>query len=346
MSTVLATGGLGFVGSHCCVELINNGFDVCIVDSLINSSEQNLYKIKKILETNKCNNKGKLYFKKGDVKNHQLIDNIFKEFRDINKPILMVLHFAGLKAVEESVKNPLKYWDENVNSAISLLSIMNKNNCKNIVFSSSATIYKPVNDKKLVESSFKEPINAYGNSKLTIEKILNDLANSEPNKWRIANLRYFNPAGAHESGLIGEDPLKIATNLFPIILDVAIKKKDRLYIFGNDWPTKDGTCIRDYIHIMDLANAHVSAIDFLLKNKPQEISINIGNGKGYSVLEVVNTFMKVNKIKLHFQFEERRKGDPAYVVADNKLALSLLDWKPRKSLEDMCIDSWRWIKNR
>ena len=344
MVTILATGGLGFVGSHCSIQLLNNGFDVCIVDSLINSSEENLTNIKKILSLNKDEFKGKLFFKKGDVRNIKFMDEIFKEFSYLNKPIVSVFHFAGLKSVEESFNNPLKYWDHNINAALGVLHVMNKNHCNNFIFSSSATIYKPENDKKLLETFFKEPINAYGNSKLTIERMLEDLYKSDNGRWKIANLRYFNPAGAHQTGLIGESPSSLSSNLFPIMLEVASKKREKLYIYGNDWPTRDGTCIRDYIHIMDLADAHIAAFNLLNKSKSQILNLNIGTGQGASVLDVFNTFTRVNKIKIDYEYTSRRPGDPPYVVADNSLALKILNWKPQKSLEDMCIDSWKWIQ--
>ena len=345
MSLILTTGGLGFIGSHTCISLLKNGFDILIIDSLVNSSLENLEKIKLIKDKDNESRKGKIYFCEGDLRNITWLDEIFKKQYSKNQPIESVIHFAGLKSVEESVSNPIKYWDVNINSLLCLLKVMNKYNCKTIVFSSSATIYKPSNNQKLTEESLKLPINPYGNSKLTIEKILNDLYKSD-NSWRIINLRYFNPVGAHETGLLGENPKGLPTNLFPIISKVVLGKLEKLSIFGNDWPTKDGTCIRDYIHVMDLAEAHFAALSFLKKNKNQIISLNIGNGNGYSVLEIVQTFSKVHKLRLPFEFKNRRKGDAPYIVADNSLALKTLDWKPFRSIEDICIDSFNFTQKQ
>ena len=304
MSLILTTGGLGFIGSHTCISLLKNGFDILIIDSLVNSSIENLEKIKTIKYNESF--EGKIYFCEGDLRNINWLDEIFKKQLLNNHPIESVIHFAGLKSVEESVHDPIRYWDVNINSLLCLLKVMNRYNCKTIVFSSSATIYKPLDNEKLTEESVKHPINPYGNSKLTIEIILNDLYKSDKS-WKIINLRYFNPVGAHESGLIGENPKGIPTNLFPIISKVVSGKLEKLSIFGNDWPTKDGTCIRDYIHVMDLAEAHFAALSFLKNNQNQNLSLNIGNGVGYSVLEIVNTFSRVNKIDLPFEFQNKKK---------------------------------------
>tara|TARA_B100001989_G_C24532469_1_gene462411 strand:+ start:95 stop:1150 length:1056 start_codon:yes stop_codon:yes gene_type:complete len=343
MKTILITGGAGFIGSHTCVELINNGHNVCIIDSLINSSEKIILDIKETLKLEKTYKKGELFFRKGDLRNKKFLFNVFNEFKKKFKMIDAVIHFAGLKSVEESCNEPLKYWDANINSTLSLLEIMNTFNCYSIVFSSSATIYKPQGGVKLKESSPKGPINPYGYSKLTNELILENLFRSNPNLWKIANLRYFNPAGAHTSGYLGENPLNKPTNLFPIILDVAMSKNKELSIFGNDWPTKDGTCIRDYIHVMDLAEAHSNTLDYLMKNDPQIISLNIGTGSGTSVLEIVNKFIEVNKVEVPYKFRKRRDGDADSVVADNSLASDILKWKPKRNIHDMCFDSWKWI---
>ena len=346
MPTVLSTGGLGFVGSHTCISLLEKGFDVLIIDSLFNSKSSTFSKIEKIIKISKNKVEGKVFFEKGDLRNTKWLEEIFKKYKQIGKTIECVIHFAGLKSVEESVKQPLKYWEININSTLSLLSVMDLYNCHVIVFSSSATIYKPKLNLKIDESSFIEPINSYGNSKASIEKILSDLYKSRPEKWKIANLRYFNPVGAHSSSLIGEDPKGKANNIFPILINVIKKKIERLYIFGNDWPTKDGTCIRDYIHVMDLADSHAAALNFLLNNKSQVISINIGTGRGTSVLELVERFCKVNNCFIPYEFAERRPGDAPFVVADNKLAMKLLDWKPKKNLDDICKDTWNWINKK
>jgi len=348
LKTVLATGGLGFVGSHTCIDLIYAGYNVLIIDNFANSQENTFNNIEKILFDDKKNEnkKGKIFFRKGDLRNKIWLDEVFKEFENKKKPINSVIHFAGLKAVEESIKDPLKYWDWNLNTTISLLIVMKKHNCHQLVFSSSATVYEPLHEEKIKEDFKKSPINPYGNTKFSIEKILSDVQSSNPEIWKIAILRYFNPAGSHESGLIGEDPLKSPKNLFPLIVKTGLRRQSHLSIFGQDWPTLDGTCIRDYIHVTDLAKAHTASLRFLKDNKPQIIFLNIGTGQGYSVLEVVQTFMKVNDVVIPYNFKGRREGDHYYAVANNNLALSILNWKPLKNLEDMCRDSWNYVMNK
>ncbi len=346
MSLVLITGGLGFIGSHTCISLLTKGIDILIIDSLINSSKDNFKNLKKSIQNINKSKVGNLSFLEGDLRNNKWLDAVFQKQITLNNPIDSVIHFAGLKSVEESVLKPLKYWDVNVNSTLSLLSSMNKFNCNSIVFSSSATIYKPIEGKKINEKSLKEPINPYGNSKITIEKILSDLYFSDRNKWKIINLRYFNPVGCHESGQLGEDPIGNPSNLFPMIGKVIAGEMDCLHIYGNDWPTQDGTCVRDYIHVMDLSEAHFSALQFLEKNPSQFKSLNIGTGRGFSVLEIVNKYSKLNNVEIPYKFSDRRSGDAPFVVSDNKLALSLLDWKPQKTIEDSCIDSYRFLKNK
>ena len=346
LSLVLATGGLGFIGSHTCLNLIENGYDVLVIDSLINSSKVVLENIKYLVRKDKKFS-GKIYFYKGDISDQNMLDNIFREQILIDNPIEAVIHFAGLKSVEESVKNPLIYWDSNLNATLKLLTIMDKYKCYKFVFSSSATVYKTNANKKLVESSIKEPHNPYGNTKQTIEKILNDLYLSNKNAWKIISLRYFNPVGAHPSGKLGENPRGKANNLFPIISQVIYGNLKKLSVFGNDWPTKDGTCVRDYIHVMDLAEAHYAALNFLNSESPQIFSINIGTGQGYSVLEIIETYSKVNKVNIPYSFDRRRNGDAAFVVADNTLASKVLNWKACKTLEDSCRDSFNYItKNK
>ncbi len=346
MSTVLTTGGLGFIGSHTCVELINAGYDVLIIDSLYNCQINTLSNLKKIFLLEEDKKKGEIYFRKGDLRNKKWLDEVFCEFKNKKKEIISVIHFAGLKAVEESIKDPLKYWDWNTSTTLSLLWVMNNHKCYNLLFSSSATIYGIGCVEKINEDHEKAPINPYGNTKLTIEKILSDLYESAPNNWKIVNLRYFNPAGSHHSGLIGEEPISVPKNLFPLILKTGLKKRSQLYIFGKDWPTPDGTCIRDFIHISDLAKAHLASLKFLIKNEPQKISFNIGTGVGYSVLEVVKTFIKVNNINIPYIFRDRRPGDHYYSVANNSQALSYLEWEPSKTLEDMCRDSWNFATKK
>ena len=342
MKTILVTGGAGFIGSHTALQLLKSGLNVCICDSLVNSSEKTIFQIKKVLEMDKNIKKGELFFREGDLRDKKYLFDIFKEFNDNNQRIDAVIHFAGLKSVEESLNNPLIYWNVNLMSTINLLEIMESFKCNYLVFSSSATIYKPENNRKITEDCLKDPISPYGRTKFAIEKILEDLFASNTKYWKIANLRYFNPVGSHGSGLIGENPLNKPNNLFPIICKVANKEYKELSIFGKDWNTNDGTCIRDYIHVMDLADAHLSALNYLQNNSPQIVSLNIGTGKGTSVMEIVNKFVKVNKIKVPYKFAERRSGDLSCVVADNSLALKLLGWKPRRNIDKMCLDAWKW----
>ena len=337
-NSILITGGTGFIGSHTCVSLIEDGFEIIVVDSNINSSISTIDKIKKSLNSKKSS----LTFFQGDVRDLDFLRKVFVEAENTNKPINAVIHFAGLKSIGDSVKEPILYWDSNVNGSLTLFKVMQEFKCKNIVFSSSAAIYK-ANNKSLEECSEIKPINPYGNTKSTIETILKDIFNSD-RSWRIANLRYFNPIGAHPKGFLGEEPVEKPNNLFPYICGVAKGKYKLLEIFGNDWFTPDGTGVRDYIHVLDLAEAHKYALDFLLDNEPQIISLNIGTGKGTSVLELVKLFENVNKCKVPFAFTEKRKGDCPYVVANCDLAMKLLNWNPKRDLVDMCKDGWEWEK--
>ena len=257
-------------------------------------------------------------------------------------PINGVIHFAGLKSVEESIKEPLIYWDNNVCGTLILLKVMQLFHCETIVFSSSATVYGNSEKSPLKESFKIKALNPYGQTKATIEQILDDLFRSSKNNLKVANLRYFNPIGAHSSGFIGEEPLNKPNNLFPYICYVAAGKYKKLNIYGNDWPTSDGTCIRDYIHVMDLAEAHTCAIKYLLCRDPLILNLNVGTGIGTSVLQLVETFIEVNKCDVPYQFTNRRKGDVAQLIADNQKAISILNWSPKKNLKDMCRDGWRW----
>ena len=289
----MVTGGSGFIGSHICISLIANDYNVLIVDSLINSSLENFDNIKKIIELKDINLISKINFLEGDLRNKNWLDKVFGEYEKESKPIKYVIHLAGLKSISASFKSPVEYWDMNVNSSISLLSVMLKHNCLNLVFSSSATVYKPIGNHLINEEDQIEPFTPYGRTKFTIEEILKDLFFSNKD-FRIVNLRYFNPVGAHSSGLISENPKDKSNNLFPSIIKVLKCEQEKLQIFGKDWPTKDGTCIRDYIHVMDLADAHIAALDFIISNKPQFITLNIGTGFGTSVLEIINNFEEVN----------------------------------------------------
>ena len=338
MSTILVTGGFGYIGSHTCLELLKRGKNLLIIDSLENSSSNVEFKIKHLLSNN--NKNGKFIFRKGDIRNKIWLKKIFEEFKLLKIPINTVFHFAGLKSVEESTQKPLKYWDVNVSGTINLLNIMRDNDCFNFIFSSSAMIYKQNISTRFKENSELNPTNPYAFTKFTIENILQELYTSEPHKWRIANLRYFNPVGAHNSGLLGDSPRIRPANLFPAIINSLQNDNIELSIFGKDWPTNDGTCVRDFIHIMDLANAHIAANDLLISEDPQLISLNIGTGLGTSVLEIIKTFEKECSIK--YKFDQRRAGDVPFIVADNSYAIKRLNWMPKKNLKDICRDTWKW----
>ncbi len=330
---ILVTGGLGFIGSHTIVELLENDFEVVVVDNLYNSKIEVLDKIKEI--TGK-----EVKFYKEDVCDKSALEKIFKE----NK-IDGVIHFAGYKAVGESCKKPLMYYHNNLMSTINLLEVMKDNNVKRFIFSSSATIYGERETPKYVEEMGRgKTTNPYGTTKAMIEQILEDLYSSD-NEWAISILRYFNPIGAHSSGLIGESPNGIPNNLMPYILKVASGGLDVLNVFGNDYPTPDGTGVRDYIHVVDLAKGHISALNKITKSGPGIYTYNLGSGKGVSVLELVKTFEKVNNIKVNYRITDRRPGDIAENYADPSKALKELGWKTEKTVEDMCRDSWNFMKN-
>ena len=346
MSSVLVTGGAGFIGSHTCLNLLKKNFFIYILDSFVNSSPISLERISILLKREGINVDSNIHIFKGDVRNESDLRLIFQDALKKKKPIDSVIHFAGLKAVGESNDMALKYWDFNVSGTITLLKIMEQYNCFKIVFSSSATIYRINKERFIKENDELGPINPYGVTKLVIENMLNDVFNSNPNKWKIVNLRYFNPIGAHPSGFIGEDPLGIPNNLFPLIMKVATGEIKEIKVFGNDWPTKDGTGVRDYIHVMDLAEGHLLALKYLSKSKPQILNLNLGTGKGTSVLELLKTFENVNNVKIPYVYTNRRKGDNAIVVANNELAKSLLNWSPVFKIEDMCRHGYIWkLKN-
>ena len=340
MKNILITGGTGYIGSHTCLALLKRGFNLTIIDSTINSSPLSINRIKKILKENYLDKK--ILFFKGDIRDKKFLDEIFFNAIKRNNPIHGVIHFAGLKAVSESLYKPLLYWENNVYGSICLFEVMSKYDCKNIVFSSSASIYKNNSLKPIMENSEIKPCTPYGQTKAAIENILEGIFKTSRESWRIANLRYFNPIGAHESGLIGENSLSKPNNLFPIVCRVAYGSLSELEIFGNDWPTSDGTPIRDYIHIMDLAEAHCAGLDFLFKNKPQFINLNVGTGIGTSVLDLINKFMEVNKCKIPYKYSKKRLGDSPFVVADNSIITSILEWSPKRNIEQMCRDGWKW----
>ncbi len=339
MKKFLITGGSGFIGSHTCYLLLKNGYELVVVDSHINSSPDSLKNVRDILSNQFTDGSIRLNLKEGDIRDFEFLFNVFKEENNV-KTIDGVIHFAGQKSVLKSIENPLSYWESNVSGSINLFKVMDYFGCRTIVFSSSATVYSPSEEGFFNEHDFVKPVNPYGNTKACIEKVLSDLFHSDNKKWRIANLRYFNPAGSFDSfNYIGNN--FSLDNLFPFINLVAAGRKNYLNIFGNDWDTPDGTCIRDYIHIMDLSEAHIATIEMLFENNPQYINLNIGTGVGVSVLDVVKTFSKVNNLKIPYKFVKRRRGDVKKLVADNKKAIQILNWVPHKSLSDICKDSWK-----
>ena len=342
MRSILVTGGAGFIGSHTCVSLLEKGYHLIVIDSFVNSSLIVIDRIDKLLLNTGIRFEDRFILYKGDVRDNRLLNTIFEDSFSTNRPIQAVIHFAGLKSVSESVAKPALYWDANLIGSISLLNVMEKYNCRTLIFSSSATIYGSIDKSPIFEDSGIRPINPYGTTKAAIESFLHDIYNSKSLQWRIANLRYFNPVGAHPSGLIGEDPSDRPSNLFPYICQVAIGRRKSLKIYGNNWPTADGTGVRDYIHVMDLADAHIATLEYLLEGEPQIINLNIGTGIGTSVLEMVQTFEKVNSCKIPYIFTQRRAGDVAISFASNKLALSTLKWITKKTLDDICRDGWNW----
>ena len=328
---ILVTGGAGYIGSHACVELLNAGYEVVVVDNLSNSKEEALRRVEEI--TGKS-----LKFYKADLLDSQALDTIFKE-----ESIDAVMHFAGLKAVGESVSIPLHYYHNNITGTLLLCEAMQKYGVKNMVFSSSATVYGDPSRVPITEDFPLSATNPYGQTKLMIEQILRDLYKSD-NSFNIAILRYFNPVGAHKSGLIGEDPKGIPNNLVPYITQVAAGKLDELKVFGNDYPTPDGTGVRDYIHVVDLVLGHLKALDKLMTN-PGVVTYNLGTGKGYSVLEMVNAFRKVTGKPIPYKIVDRRPGDIASCYADPSKANKELGWRATRGLEEMCQDAWRWQSN-
>ncbi len=328
---VLLTGGAGYIGSHTCVEMLNSGYDVVVVDNLNNSCSESIKRIEKI--TGK-----KVKFYENDVCDYKALSKIFKKHN-----IEAVVHFAGHKAVGESVKKPIMYYKNNLESTIALIEVMNKFNVKKLVFSSSATVYGAATEMPLVEGMPTGAINPYGRTKLFIEEILRDLYTSD-SEWSIAILRYFNPIGAHKSGIIGEDPKGIPNNLMPYISQVAVGRLEKLHVFGNDYNTVDGTGVRDYIHVVDLAAGHVKAVDWALKNFGCE-EINLGTGNGTSVLQLKDAFEKASGIEIPYVIDPRRPGDPDEVYANADKAEKLLGWKAKRDIEEMCEDTWRWQSN-
>ena len=345
MKSILVTGGAGYIGSHISLSLLEKGFNVYSIDSFINSTNKSIEILKKYSEVNCDQFSRNFNFYNGDIRNANLLIDIFNQSKKNNSPIEAVIHFAGLKSVFDSTKYPLKYWSNNIFGTINLLNVMEEFDCYNLIFSSSATVYGQINNPPISENSIIEPINPYGKTKAYIESLLFDLNKSKNKLWKIRILRYFNPVGAHSSGLIGEDFKGKNDNLFPILCDVAIGNKAILDIYGNDWPTKDGTCIRDYIHIMDLISGHLFCLESIF-NCDDEISVfNLGTGKGTSIIELINVFEKVNNVKINHRFVERRNGDPAVLIANCDLIFEKLNWKSERTIEDMCRDCWVWKIN-
>ena len=328
---ILVTGGAGYIGSHTIILLIEAGYEVVIFDNFCNASREAVKRVEKIIGQ-------ELTLIEGDVRNRTDLHKVFNAYK-----IDAVIHFAGLKAVGESVEQPLKYYDNNVNGTAVLCEVMAEHGCKSIVFSSSATVYGDPHTTPILENFPLSATNPYGRSKLFVEEILRDLYISD-NEWKVVLLRYFNPVGAHPSGTIGEDPNGIPNNLMPFIAQTAVGKRDSLAVFGNDYDTHDGTGVRDYIHVMDLADGHVKALDNI-NGFTEVMTINLGTGSGYSVLDMVKAFEKASGTKVPYHFAPRRAGDIAKCYADPSYAKKILGWEAEKNVDEMCEDTWRWQSN-
>jgi len=328
---ILVTGGAGYIGSHTVVLLVEAGYDVVIFDNFSNSSRESVNRVEKIVGKS-------LEVVEGDIRSHNDLEAVFSKY-DIDS----VIHFAGLKAVGESVAEPLKYYDNNIHGTVVLCEVMQRYNCKTIVFSSSATVYGDPHTTPITEDFPLSATNPYGKTKLFIEEILRDVYTAD-NEWHIALLRYFNPVGAHSSGTIGEDPNGIPNNLMPFISQVAVGKREYLNVFGGDYDTHDGTGVRDYIHVVDLANGHLKALEYLAKNKGV-LTVNLGTGNGYSVLDMVKAFEAASGKKVPYKIVDRRPGDVAKCYADPSYAKEVLGWEAKKDIHQMCEDSWRWQSN-
>ncbi len=325
---VLVTGGAGYIGSHTVVVLVEAGYEVVIFDNFSNSSKESIKRVEKIV--------GKeIDAVEGDIREKSDLEKVFSTHK-----IDAVIHFAGLKAVGESVEQPLRYYDNNVSGTVMLCQVMAKHNCKSIIFSSSATVYGDPHTTPILENFPTSATNPYGRSKLFVEEILRDIYVSD-NEWRVVLLRYFNPVGAHASGTIGEDPNGIPNNLMPFIAQTAVGKREYLSVFGDDYDTPDGTGVRDYIHVVDLAQGHLNALD-RLENFSEPMTINLGTGKGYSVLEMVKAFERASGKRVPYKIVERRAGDIATCFADPSYAKEVLGWEAKRAIEKMCEDAWRW----
>ena len=333
MAKLLITGGAGFIGSHTCLVLLEAGHSLVVLDNFANSSPEALRRVAELAGVTAGQ---RLQVLEGDIRSSADLDRAFAA-----GSIEAVVHFAGLKAVGESVADPLSYWDVNLAGSRCLLAAMQAHGCRTIAFSSSATLYGLPEQVPIPEGARIQPINPYGHTKAAVEQLLADLAASELG-WRIARLRYFNPVGAHPSGRIGEDPNGMPNNLFPFVSQVAVGRRERLQVFGGDWPTADGTGVRDYIHVMDLAEGHRIAVEHLLAHDPQLLTLNLGSGQGHSVLDVVQAFEQASGRAVPYAVVDRRPGDAAATVADPSLAAEVLGWRTRLGLAEICRDGWAW----
>jgi len=343
--TILITGGAGFIGSHTCLVLLQAGYRLIALDNFSNSSPESLRRVQELAGAGAAS---RLVVVEGDIRSADDLNRAFKAGVDRSSredqaihQVQAVIHFAGLKAVGESIGDPLAYWDVNVAGSLQLFAAMRAHGCRTIVFSSSATVYGIPEQVPIPEAAPLKPINPYGQTKAAVEQLLADLAASEPG-WRIARLRYFNPVGAHPSGRIGEDPHGTPSNLFPFVSQVAVGRREQLQVYGGDWPTPDGSGVRDYIHVMDLAEGHLAALETLLSEEPQLLTANLGSGQGHSVFEVVAAFAQASGRPVPYQLVNRRAGDAACSLADPTFAASRLGWSTQRSLAEMCRDGWAW----
>ena len=343
----LITGGAGFIGSHTCLVLLEAGYRLIVLDNFSNSSPESLRRVQELAGAEAAS---RLVVVEGDIRSADDLNRAFQAAVEVASTgaesqttglVEAVVHFAGLKAVGESIADPLAYWEVNVAGSLQLLSAMRAHGCRTIVFSSSATVYGIPEQVPIPETAPVRPINPYGQTKATVEQLLADLAASEAG-WRIARLRYFNPVGAHPSGRIGEDPQGTPNNLFPFVSQVAVGRRERLQVYGGDWPTPDGSGVRDYIHVMDLAEGHLAALETLLSEEPQLLTANLGSGQGHSVLEVVAAFAQASGRPVPYQLVNRRAGDAACSLADPAFATFKLGWSTQRSLAKMCRYGWAW----